>query len=126
MARGPNSNDTPRRVGARQRESLTLETREEDHQSQAVHQPRFPDGCECASGGVEPDQSYVWVTRVRASSGLGQLKVRRMPSVGEIADDLEIAGVVGEEGDTVDVCGGSDREVDRAPARLAAPVAYGG
>ena len=30
-----------------------------------------------------------------------------MPSFGEIADDLEIAGVVGEGGNTVDVGGGS-------------------
>ena len=49
-----------------------------------------------------------------------------MPSVGDIADDLEIASVVGEEGDTVNVGGGSDHEVDRAPTRRATPVAYGG
>jgi hypothetical protein len=35
-----------------------------------------------------------------------------MANVNEVADDLKVAGVVGKEGHPVNVCGGSDYEID--------------
>jgi len=43
---------------------------------------------------------------------LGRRNLRRMPYVDEVADDLEVTGVVGDEWDAVIVCGGSDYEVN--------------
>jgi hypothetical protein len=44
----------------------------------------------------------------------------------EIADNLKVAGVVGEQSDAVNVCGRSDYEINRAAQRRAAPVSHGG
>ena len=57
---------------------------------------------------------------------LRRLNLRRMANVNEIANDLKIAGVVGEKGHAVNVCGGSDYEIDCAASRLTAPVSHGG
>jgi hypothetical protein len=58
--------------------------------------------------------------------GFRLLNFRRPASVGEVADDLEIADVVGEEGDAMDIRGSGDREVDRAPTWLAATAPHSG
>jgi hypothetical protein len=58
--------------------------------------------------------------------GFRLLKFRRPASVGEVADDLEIADVVGEEGGAMDIRGSGDREVDRAPTWLAATAPHSG
>jgi Integrase core domain len=52
------------------------------------------------------------------SVGLGRA------DVDEVVDQLEVAGVVGEQRDVVGVCGGGDREVECAPAGLSSAGAY--
>ena len=44
----------------------------------------------------------------------------------EVADDLEIADVLGQEWNLVDVRGRRDRQIHRSFARLAAAGAHGG
>ena len=56
----------------------------------------------------------------------GRALVLRRADVDEVVDQLEVVGVVGEQRDLVDVGGGGDGEVERAPAGLAAAGAYGG
>src|ERR1700744_6155888 len=53
-------------------------------------------------------------------------ELRRMASIGDIADDLKIGGVAGQQWNAVNVGSSGDNEVDRAPTRLAATIPHSG